>query len=77
MLVRWDRESEAVKTALRGVLTITEAGVSKQVKLDFPELRNGTVLYHKLGQEVTFRLELYFKENRVFTESATVRFPFN
>ena len=75
VLVRWDRESEAVKTALHGVLTITEGAASKEVKLEFPELRNGTVLYHKVGSQVSFRLDLYFKENRVLTESITLRFP--
>ena len=30
-----------------GVLTVTERGVSKEVKLDFPELRNGIVLLQK------------------------------
>jgi hypothetical protein len=77
VLVKWNRESDAVRTALHGVLTITEGGASKEVKLDFPELRNGTVLYHKLGQQVSFKLDLYFKENRVFTESLTLRFPEN
>jgi hypothetical protein len=75
VLVRWDRDSEAVKTALYGVLTITEGAASKEVKLDFPELRNGTVLYHRVSQQVGFRLDLYFKENRIFTESLTLRFP--
>jgi hypothetical protein len=74
VLVRWDRDSEAVKTALHGVLTITEGSASKEVKLDFPELRNGTVLYHKVGPQVSFKLDLYFKENRVLTESLTMRF---
>ena len=75
VLVRWDRDSEAIRTALHGVLTITEGAASKEVKLDFPELRNGTVLYHKVGQQVSFKLDLYFKENRVLTESVTLRFP--
>jgi hypothetical protein len=75
VLVRWNRDSEAIRTALHGVLTITEGAASKEVKLDFPELRNGSVLYHKVGQQVSFRLDLYFKENRVLTESVTLRFP--
>jgi hypothetical protein len=75
VLVRWDRDSEAVKAALHGVLTIIEDGASKEVKLVFPELRNGTVLYRKVGQEVAFKLDLYFKQNRVLTESVTLRFP--
>lgn len=75
VLVKWNRESDAVRSALHGVLTITEGPASKEVKLDLPELRNGTVLYHKVGPQVSFRLDLYFKENRVFTESLTLRFP--
>jgi hypothetical protein len=75
VIVRWDRDSEAVKTARYAVLTITEGGASKEVKLDFPELRNGTVIYHRGGPEVSFRMDLYFKENRVFTETVTLQLP--
>jgi hypothetical protein len=73
ILLRWDRDSDAIKAAMRGVLTITEGIASREVKLDFPELRNGTVLYHRNGPEIGFKLELYFKDNRVFTESVTLK----
>jgi hypothetical protein len=73
VLVRWDRDSEAIRSALRGVLTITENAASKQVVLDASELKNGTVLYHNAGPEIGFKLDLYFKENRMFTENVAVR----
>ena len=73
ILLRWDRDSDLIKAAMRGVLTITEGIASREVKLDFPELRNGTVLYHRNGPEVGFKLELYFKDNRVFAESVTLK----
>jgi hypothetical protein len=73
ILVRWDKNSEAVRSALRGVLTITENAASRQVVLNDSELKNGTVLYHNSGPEIGFKLELHFKENRLFTETVTVR----
>jgi hypothetical protein len=73
VLVKWDRDSGAVKAAQRGILTITEGTASKEVKLDLTELRNGTVLYHKVGQEVTFKLELFFRGSLVMAETVTLR----
>ncbi len=72
VLVRWNGDAEAVKTALRGALTISEGAASKEVRLDTAELRNGTVLYHPLGGEISFKLELFFRENRSFAESVTL-----
>ena len=46
------------------MLTVTEGNNSKEVKLGFAELRNGTALYPHIGPEVRFRLELFFADNR-------------
>jgi hypothetical protein len=77
VLIRWNRESSMVQAALRGVLSITENGATKEVALDAPELRNGTVLYHSASSEIRFRLDLYFKDNRMFAESVilTIQSP--
>jgi hypothetical protein len=73
LIVKWDREAAPIQAALSGALTVTEGNNSKEVKLGFAELRNGTAMYPHAGSEVRFRLELFFKENRSFIESALFR----
>lgn len=70
LLVKWNRDAAPIQAALHGLLTVTEGTNSKEVKLGFAELRNGTAMYPHAGQEVTFRLELFFNDSRSFTESA-------
>lgn len=69
VLVKWDRNSAAIQAALYGVLTVTEGGSSKPVKLGFAELRNGTAMYPAGDRETRFRLEIFFKDNRSFAET--------
>jgi hypothetical protein len=73
VMVKWDRDAIPIQAALYGVLTVTEGENSKQVKLGFAELRNGTALYPHLGSEIRFRLELFFAGNRSFIETAEFR----
>ena len=70
ILIRWSREAGPVQAALHGVLTIAEGQDSKDVKLGFAELRSGTAMYPIRGSEVRLRLEVFFRDNRSFVESA-------
>ena len=45
VMVKWDRDAIPIQAALYGMLTVTEGENSKQVRLGFAELRNGTALY--------------------------------
>jgi hypothetical protein len=69
VMVKWDRDAAPIQAALHGVLTVTEGSNSKDVKLGFAELRNGTAMYPVGDRETRFRLELFFKDNRSFVES--------
>jgi hypothetical protein len=69
VMVKWDRDAAPIQAALHGVLTVTEGPNSKDVKLGFAELRNGTAMYPVGDRETRFRLELFFKDNRSFVES--------
>ncbi|HYP14028.1 MAG TPA: hypothetical protein VEQ63_08900, partial [Bryobacteraceae bacterium] len=69
VLLRWDLNSELVRTATRGILTITEAAGTKTVELSAAELKNGNVIYHHVGPSITFSLELHFGDRRRFTET--------
>jgi hypothetical protein len=73
VMVKWDRDAAPIQAALHGLLTVTEGDNSKEVKLGFAELRNGTALYPHAGPEVRFRLELFFDNDRSFVETAEFR----
>jgi hypothetical protein len=73
ILVRWDRQSLAVKGGWRGLLTISEGEDSKSVQMDVPQLQNGTVLYRHVAPEIHFKLEVFLKEQRSIVETYTWR----
>ena len=75
LMVKWNRDSPAIQVAMYGMLTVTEGTNSKEVKLGFAELRNGTAMYPNVAPEVRFRLELFFKENRSFAETVWFQQP--
>ena len=73
ILVKWDRQSLAVKGGWRGLLTVTEGGDSKSVQMDGSQLQNGTVLYRHVAPEIHFKLEVFLKEQRSVVETYTWR----
>lgn len=60
--VRWNRD--AVANATRGRLSITDGTSHKQLDLDYNELRNGSVVYSPLTNDVLVRLELMDAESK-------------
>lgn len=77
LTVKWDRDSAAIQAARHGILTVTDGAKSRDVRLGTTELRNGTALYPNVGNEVRFRLELYFQDNRSYIEWVGYRRPAN
>jgi hypothetical protein len=67
--VRWDRFAPAIRTARRGVLTITDGPIIKTVDLDAATLQNGSVIYRHLSGGLGFRLEAFPSENTSLSES--------
>ncbi len=64
VLVRWDRQAPAILLSKAGALHIREGEFQKTVRLDGPQLLNGSVIYRSTASFVSFRLE-------VFTEGRT------
>ncbi|MBI4910859.1 MAG: hypothetical protein HY820_45020, partial [Acidobacteria bacterium] len=60
--VNWDRNAQPVRTAQRGVLTITEGPYEKKVDLDAIQLQNPTVYVRPSSDAVKFRMEIFLKE---------------
>ncbi len=67
--VLWDRRAPAIQRARRGVLTITDRGYSKDVRLEPTQLQNGSVVYGNVSERVTFRLEVFVHERGSVSET--------
>ncbi len=67
--IRWDRSSPAIRSARRGVLSITDGSINKTVDLDVATLQNGSVIYRHVSGALGFRLETYPSENTSLAES--------
>ena len=56
LMVRWNPESPAVRSASHGTLEIDEGGENKRLELDRANLSNGRMVYHSASDQVRFRL---------------------
>jgi hypothetical protein len=59
LMVRWNRESPAVRSASSGSLEIDDGGVVKRMELDRANLSGGSFIYRNMSQKVRFRLVVY------------------
>jgi hypothetical protein len=73
--VKWDRQSYAIRTAPRGLLTIDDGAYSKIVDLDAMQLHNGSVVYRHDSSEVKFRLEVFPADRTSVAETLEWRRP--
>jgi hypothetical protein len=71
--IRWNRQSEAIRLAQKGVLYIKDGGYSKQVDLDSTQLQNGSVIYRRQSDHVQFRFEVYPRDKVSLVESVEWR----
>jgi hypothetical protein len=56
--IKWDRQSLAVRSAQRGLLTIEDGRFSKPVPLNSADLQSGSVVYPPYTDHVTLRLDV-------------------
>jgi hypothetical protein len=67
--LRWDRTSPAIQLAQKGTLVILEDGQQKNVDLDAGHLRNGSVIYRRASDQVSFRLEVFTSDRVSISET--------
>src|SRR5262249_1799000 len=72
LLLTWNRDSDAIRNAVRAVLTITDGDQHENVNLDLAQLKNGSVVYSPTGSDVGFQLSV-FGQNSAQTNSESVR----
>ena len=67
--LKWDQNAPAIRNATRGVLTISDGAYGRTIELDANQLRVGSVLYRRVSDAVTFRLDVYPKDRVIVGES--------
>ncbi len=75
VMVKWDKDSSAIRNASKGLLTITEGPDSKAVQMDPAQLVNGSVLYRHVAPLIIFKLEVFVKEQRSVVETLRWELP--
>jgi hypothetical protein len=70
--IRWNRAASVVAGAVKGTMSISEAGVTEAVPFDPRELREGYVAYTPKTNDVSIRLEVTAADGAATTESIRV-----
>ncbi len=72
LLLTWNRDSAAIKTATQATLSISDGDQHENVQMDLGQLRNGSIVYSPVTSDVTFRMEVTGRD-RTKTTSESVR----
>jgi hypothetical protein len=67
--IRWSRDSKIIASSDRGVMKITESGITESVVFDQSQLRDGYVAYIPKTNDVGIRLEVTAKDGATTVES--------
>jgi hypothetical protein len=67
--IRWNRESGAIAGCDKGVMRITDDGITEAVPFDQGQLRDGYVAYTPKTNDVSIRLEVTGKDGGTTSES--------
>ena len=70
----WNRESELVIAATSGVISIEDGGLKLQIPLNSTQIRDGSVLYGPLTDQIRMQFTITTPEHAV-TESVMVLLP--
>src|SRR5690242_19059541 len=73
LLLTWNREADAVKSAKNAVLFISDGDRQENVQMDLAQLRNGSIVYMPVTGDVSFRMEVVGSDQgKIQTESVRV-----
>ena len=72
LLLSWNRDADAIKSAKNGVLAIADGDQHENVNLDAAQLHNGSIVYSPTGNDVSFQLSVV-GQNAAQTSSETIR----
>jgi protein TonB len=72
LMLTWNRESTAIKSATRAVLAISDGAQHENVDMDLAQLRNGSIVYSPSSSDIVFRMEV-MGSDQTKTTSESVR----
>jgi protein TonB len=58
IVLTWNRDSEAIRTASRAVLSIADGPQHENVEMDLAQLKNGSIVYAPVTSDVVFKMEV-------------------
>ena len=58
ILLTWNRDSDAIKTAQHAVLSIFDGDRHENYDMDLGQLRNGSIVYSPITADVSFRMDV-------------------
>jgi hypothetical protein len=70
--VYWDRDSQPVRHAVKGVMQISDGDVSEMIPFDTRQLQDGYLAYRPVTNDVSIRLELDQDGGQKVSESVRV-----
>jgi len=68
LMVHWNRDAPAVRSASSGLLEIDDGGEMKRMELDRANLSGGSFIYRNASEKVRFRLVMYLDPGVSVTE---------
>lgn len=72
ILLSWNRDMPAVRSATRGVLQIDDGPQEHRTELEPGQLANGSILYNATQANVDFRLTVYGTDGSTVTDHLQV-----
>jgi len=73
LLLTWNRDSDAIRTATKAMLSIADGDQREDVELDLAQLRNGSIVYSPSGTDISFKMVVTGRgQNKVASESVRV-----
>ena len=72
ILVSWDRDTKAVRSAKNGALLIDDGSQKHMAELEHNELANGSLFYKSTATDLNFRLTIYGSDGSTLTDGVRV-----
>lgn len=72
VVIRWNRDSEALRTASRAVLEIEDGIQTRSLDLDSSELVEGSLFYKPSSDKVDFRLTAYAPDDSSISDAVQI-----
>ena len=70
--VIWNHGSKAIQQAEKGIMRISDGDLTEAVPMDASQLQDGAIVYRRLTNDVSVRMEVNERDGRQVSESVRV-----